>query len=80
MAVRSANEKGRKIMQSNVTAFPRQSALPQIVQGEQVEGRNSGFFDELPQSLPTAQVAAAVALAVHRGLVSEPNRKRLPLR
>jgi hypothetical protein len=67
-------------MQNNVTAFPRQAALPKINHVEQRPTRHSGIFDEVPQSLPTAQLAAALVLAVHRGLVAEPERKRLPLR
>lgn len=68
-------------MQSNVTAFPRQSALPKIVQTEVHEIRHSGFFDDdAAQGLPISQLAAAIAIAVHRGLVAEPSRQRLPLR
>jgi hypothetical protein len=68
-------------MQSNVTAFPRQAALPKIVQSERHEARHSGFFDDdVAQGLPMAQLAAAIVLAVHRGLVEEPSRQRLPLR
>lgn len=68
-------------MQSNVTAFPRQAALPKIVQSELHEARYSGFFDDdAAQGLPMAQLAAAIAIAVHRGLVAEPSRQRLPLR
>jgi len=67
-------------MQSNVTVFPRQAALPKIVQSEQQEVRHSGFFDDATEGLPRAQLAAAIALAVHRGLVAEPNRERLPVR
>ena len=66
-------------MQNNVTAFPRQATLPKITHNESPRARHSGFFEEIPQSLPTAQLAAAIALAVHRGLVAEPERKRLPL-
>ncbi len=67
-------------MQSNVTAFPRQAALPKIMQSEQHEVRHSGFFEETAEGLPRAQMAAAIAIAVHRGLVAEPNRQRLPIR
>jgi len=68
-------------MQSNVTAFPRQASLPKIVQTELHEARHSGFFDDdAVQGLPISQLAAAIAIAVHRGLVVEPDRQRLPLR
>lgn len=67
-------------MQSNVTAFPRQAALPKIVHTEKHETRHSGFFEEVTHGLPTSQLAAALVVAVHRGLVIEPERKRLPLR
>ena len=67
-------------MQSNVTAYPRQAPLPKITHSKQTDVRHYGLFNDVPQSLPTAQLAAAIALAVHRGLVSEPERKRLPLR
>ncbi len=67
-------------MQSNVTAFPRQAALPKIIQTEQQDVRHSGFFDDMAEGLPRAQLAAAIVVAVHRGLVSEPDRRRLPIR
>jgi hypothetical protein len=67
-------------MQSNVTAFPRQAALPKIMQSEQHDARHSGFFDDVAEGLPRAQLAAAIVIAVHRGLVSEPDRQRLPIR
>jgi hypothetical protein len=66
-------------MQSNVTAFPRQAALPKIMHSEQQDARHSGFFDDVAEGLPRAQLAAALAVAVHRSLVAEPDRQRLPI-
>lgn len=67
-------------MQSVVAAFPRQAPLPTPVRSETEPVRRSGFFGEVPQTLPASRLAAAIALAVHRGLVEQPSRKRLPLR
>lgn len=50
-----------------------------LVTSGSTDGRPSGFFDA-PPVLPASSLAAAVALAVHRGLVSEPEREHLPLR
>jgi hypothetical protein len=66
-------------MQSNVTAFTRQAALPKIVPSEQHDVRHSGFFDA-SEGLPKAHLAAAIVVAVHRGLVAEPDRQHLPVR
>lgn len=64
-------------MQSAVALFPK-SNLQTSTNG-QLDGRPSGFFDA-PPVLPASSLAAAVALALHRGLVSEPEREHLPLR
>ncbi|MGC4066882.1 MAG: hypothetical protein QM784_20045 [Polyangiaceae bacterium] len=64
-------------MQSAVVSFPKSSNLNANL--GQVEARPSGFFDA-PPVLPASSLAAAVALALHRGLVSESEREHLPLR
>jgi hypothetical protein len=63
---------------SAVALFPKSSLQTAIANGP-VDSRPSGFFDA-PPALPTSSLAAAVALALHRGLVSEPEREHLPLR
>jgi hypothetical protein len=63
-------------MQTSVASFSK--ASPTNTSGA-VDSRPSGFFDA-PPVLPASSLAAAVALAVHRGLVSEPEREHLPLR
>ena len=64
-------------MQSAIALFPK-STLESSNSGS-VSSRPSGFFDA-PPVLPASSLAAAVALALHRGLVSEPEREHLPLR
>lgn len=64
-------------MQSAVALFPK-SSLEQSV-SIAPSGTPSGFFD-MPPVLPASSLAAAVVLALHRGLVAEPGREHLPLR
>lgn len=65
-------------MQSTVALFPKSSfeQSPSLVKNV---GTPSGFFDA-PPVLPATSLAAAVVLALHRGLVAEPEREYLPLR
>lgn len=65
-------------MHSAVALFPKSSLQTAIANGP-TDARPSGFFDA-PPVLPASSLAAAVALALHRGLVSEPEREHLPLR
>lgn len=65
-------------MHSAVALFPK-SSLQSIISNGPTEARTSGFFDA-PPVLPASSLAAAVALALHRGLVSQPEREHLPLR
>jgi hypothetical protein len=67
-------------MRSVVATFPRQAPLPANMRNETEPVSRSGFFGEVIQALPASRLAAAIALAVHRGLVEQPSRKRLPLR
>lgn len=65
-------------MQSAVELFPKSSSEPSVSLGMS-SGTPSGFFDT-PPVLPASSLAAAVVLALHRGLVAEPGREHLPLR
>ncbi|HMA96715.1 MAG TPA: hypothetical protein VKP30_28710 [Polyangiaceae bacterium] len=65
-------------MQSAVALFPK-SSFDQSTSPVKGTGTPSGFFDA-PPVLPASSLAAAVVLAVHRGLVAEPEREHLPLR
>lgn len=65
-------------MQSAVVSFPK-SSHHNVPTSGLADARPSGFFDA-PPVLPASSLAAAVALALHRGLVSEPEREHLPLR
>jgi hypothetical protein len=67
-------------MQRVVAAFPRQAPLPIEFKSDQEIERRSGIFSDISQSLAASQLAAAVALAVHRGLLEQPARKRLAIR
>lgn len=65
-------------MQSDVAIFSSPSLFDTGSQ-KAVEARTSGFFDASPV-LSASCLAAAVVLAVHRGLVPECERAHLPLR
>jgi len=65
-------------MQSAVALFPKSSQKSSVSLSESV-GMPSGFFDT-PAVLSASSLAAAVVLALHRGLVVEPEREHLPLR
>lgn len=65
-------------MQSAVALFPKSSFEQTVSLGQSVS-TPSGFFDT-PPVLPASSLAAAVVLALHRGLVAEPEREHLPLR
>jgi hypothetical protein len=65
-------------MQSAVALFPKSSLESPVSLGQSM-GTPSGFFDA-PPVLPASSLAAAVVLALHRGLVAEPEREHLPLR
>jgi hypothetical protein len=65
-------------MQSAVALFPK-SSFEQTVSLASPAATPSGFFDA-PPVLPNSSLAAAVVLALHRGLVAEPAREYLPLR
>jgi hypothetical protein len=65
-------------MQSAVALFSKSSFEQSTSLGKSA-GTPSGFFDA-PPVLPASSLAAAVVLAVHRGLVAEPEREHLPLR
>jgi hypothetical protein len=65
-------------MQSDVAIFSSPSLFESGSQ-KSSEARPSGFF-ESSQVLSAASLAAAVVLAVHRGLVPECEREHLPLR
>ncbi|HEY5960657.1 MAG TPA: hypothetical protein VIV60_29085 [Polyangiaceae bacterium] len=65
-------------MQSAVALFPKPS-FEQSVSLPATAATPSGFFDS-PPVLPSSSLAAAVVLALHRGLVAEPAREYLPLR
>jgi hypothetical protein len=66
-------------MQSAVALFPKKSSLDHSVLPGQSVAAPSGFFDTAP-ALTASSLAAAVVLALHRGLVAEPEREHLPLR
>lgn len=64
-------------MQRVVAAFPRQASVPNDLRSDKEPERQSGIFSDVSQALPASQLAAAIALAVHRGLIEQPSRKRL---
>jgi hypothetical protein len=66
-------------MQRAVAAFPRQAPLPSDHDREEESEHLSGFFGDASQTMSQAQLAAAMALAVHRRLIEQPARQRLPL-
>lgn len=65
-------------MQSAVALFPKSSFEQSASLGQSV-ATPSGFF-EAPPALSASSLAAAVVLALHHGLVAEPEREHLPLR
>ncbi len=65
-------------MQS-VNLFDSQTNMDIDLQAPSSSPRISGFWDA-PAALPASSIAAAVALAVSRGLVARPERERLPMR
>jgi hypothetical protein len=65
-------------MQSAVALFPK-SSFEKSASLAQSVGTPSGFFDT-PPVLTASSLAAAVVLALHHGLVAEPEREHLPLR
>ena len=67
-------------MQRVVAAFPRQAQLPNDYLRTSEPDHRSGFFTENTPALAKSELAAAVVLAVHRRLIEQPSRKRLPLR
>jgi hypothetical protein len=67
-------------MQRVLASIPRQAPIPAELRNEQELSRRSGFFDDVSPAPSASQLAAAIALAVHRGLVEQPVRKQLALR
>lgn len=67
-------------MQRAVTAFPKQAPLPDDYSRDPESKQLSGFFNEIYPSLSQSELAAVMVLAVHRRLIEQPVRKRLPLR
>ena len=67
-------------MQRAVAAFPKQATLPVDYSREPESQQFSGFFNEIAPSLSQSELAAVMALAVHRRLIEQPVRKQLPLR
>ncbi len=67
-------------MQRALASVPRQARIPTEFRNETESSRRSGFFNDVSRAPSASQLAAAIALAVHRGLVEQPSRKRLALR
>jgi hypothetical protein len=67
-------------MQRALASIPRQAPIPTELRNEKEPLRRSGFFNDVSLAPSASQLAAAIALAVHRGLVEQPSRKRLALR
>ena len=67
-------------MQRAVAAFPKQAPLPADYSSEPESQQFSGFFNDISPSLSQSELAAVMALAVHRRLIEQPVRKQLPLR
>jgi hypothetical protein len=67
-------------MQSVVAALPKQAPVPAEYGGANEPRQPSGFFNDVSRSLPRAELAAVLALAVHRRLIEEPVRQQLAVR
>jgi hypothetical protein len=65
-------------MQSAIALFPKSSLERPAVIAPAATMR-SGFFETIPD-LADSTMAAAVVLALHRGLIAESEREYLPLR